>query len=265
MNRAVFIGTILVLLLVAGAAVLYFSSTRSGGPSPVEEAPAVAEAPPLAPPPPPAPAAEPEPVPVPRPAAPAPEPPPAPPPPPAVPELGVLRVESDVEGAQVFLDRRFVGTTPVVIEDVALGGHRLNVSAEGFDAFAETVDVERGPRDVMVRFREVRLDLALDVVHRHRFGSCKGRLIATVEGLQYNTTNENDGFSVALGDLEAFEVDYLETNLSVRVRDGRRYNFTDPDGNADRLFVFHRDVEDARARLAQGGQLAGDASAAASP
>ena len=245
MNRTIFIGTIVALALVAAAAVLYFSAAPSGVPESVVEAPAVAGPPP----PPPSPEPEPEPAPVPRPAAPAPE--PAPPPEPVPPELGVLRVESDVQGAQVFLDRQFVGATPVVIEDVALGGHQLNVSAEGFDAFAETLDVEPGPRDIDVRFREIRLDLAIDVVHRHRFGSCEGLLIATIDGLRYETTNENDRFSVALNNLEVFEVDYLDTTLSIEPRDGRRYNLTDPGGDADRLFVFHREVEEARARLAQ--------------
>ena len=42
---------------------------------------------------------------------------------------------------------------------------------------------------------------------------------------------------------------------------GRRYNCTDPEGDAARRFVFHRDVEAARARLAQGGQPAGVVSA----
>jgi hypothetical protein len=253
MNRTVFVGTIVVLLLVAGAVLLYFTVTRPPASEPVEEPPVVAEAP--LPPPQPPPASEPEstPVPVPQPAAPA----PAPTLPPlVVPELGVLRVESDVDGAQVFIDRQFVGTTPVVIEDVELGGHQLNVSAQGFDGFVETLDVEPGPRDIVVRFREVRLDAAIAVVHRHRFGSCEGQLIATLEGLRYETTNENDGFSAPFAALETFEVDYLETNLSVQPRDGRRYNFTDPDGDADRLFVFHREVEDAQARLAEGDRSA---------
>jgi len=157
-----------------------------------------------------------------------------------------------VAGAQVFLDRQFVGTTPVVVEDVDVGGHQLNVSAEGFDVFAETLDVEPGPRDVIVRFRVVRLDAAIDVVHDHRFGSCEGRLVATVDGIRYETDNENDAFSAPLDDLERFEVDYLDTNLTIQIRGGRTYNFTDPDGDADRLFVFHRDVEEARDRLARG-------------
>ena len=46
---------------------------------------------------------------------------------------------------------------------------------------------------------------------------------------------------------------------------GRRYTCTDPEGDAARWFVCHRDVEDARARLAQGGQPAGVVSAPPAP
>jgi hypothetical protein len=41
----------------------------------------------------------------------------------------------------------------------------------------------------------------------------------------------------------------LNKNLRVQVRKGKRYDFTDPQGNADRLFVFHRDVDKVRERL----------------
>ena len=46
-----------------------------------------------------------------------------------------------------------------------------------------------------------------------------------------------------------FEVDYLKKNLRVKIRGGKIYNFTDPDGNADRLFVFQRDVDKVRKRI----------------
>jgi hypothetical protein len=55
-----------------------------------------------------------------------------------------------------------------------------------------------------------------------------------------------------LPDLGTFQIDYLEKNLRVSPRSGKRYDFTDPEGNADRLFVFHRDVEKARERLKKG-------------
>jgi hypothetical protein len=168
----------------------------------------------------------------------------------AAPELGTLRIETDVPGAQVFLDRQFIGTSPLTAENVKPGTHQLNLTAEGFDGIAQSIDVEPGPRDLSFRFREVRLDTALAVVHKHRMGSCRGRLIATVDGIRYETADKEDGFDAALADLETFQVDYQEKNLRIKLRKGRQFNFTDPDGNADRLFVFHRDVDKARQRLA---------------
>jgi hypothetical protein len=168
----------------------------------------------------------------------------------AAPELGTLRIETDVTGAQVFIDRQFIGTAPLTAENVKPGTHQVNVTAEGFDGIAQTIDVEPGPRDLSFRFREVRLDAALAVVHKHRIGSCQGRLVASTDGVRYETANQEDGFSVPLAELETFEVDYQEKNLRIKLRKGRQFNFTDPDGNADRIFVFHRDVDKARQRLA---------------
>jgi hypothetical protein len=172
------------------------------------------------------------------------------------PELGTLRIEADVPNAQVFLDRQFIGTAPVTAENVKPGTHTLNVSAEGFEGIAQTIDVEPGPRDIPIRFREVRLDTALAVVHKHRIGSCQGQLVATAAGIRYETDDRDDRFSAALADLETFVVDYQDKNLKIKLRKGKQYNFTDPDGNADRLFVFQRDVDKARQRLAKGDTAA---------
>lgn len=171
---------------------------------------------------------------------------------------GILRIDSDVPGAQVFIDREYVGVTPVTAADVKPGSHRINVSAQGYEGFADTIEVAPGPRDLRITFKEVRLDAAVDVVHKHRMGSCKGRLVATPRGLRYETTNKDDGFSAALLDLAAFQVDYLDKNLRLTLRGGKKYDFTDPEGNADRLFVFHRDVEKARERLKKGDRPGGN-------
>lgn len=170
----------------------------------------------------------------------------------APPELGILRIEADVPGAQVFIDRRFVGPAPAMAKNITPGTHQLNVSAEGFESVAMPIEVTAGTRDIVVRLRQVRLDSAIDVIHRHRIGSCRGRLVATPQGMTYETSNRNDAFSAELLALETFEVDYLAKNLRVRLPQGRQFNFTDPEGNADRLFVFHRDVENARDRLRKG-------------
>jgi hypothetical protein len=156
-----------------------------------------------------------------------------------------------VPGAQVFIDRQYIGVTPVTARDVSAGTHRLNLSAPGYSGIAQSVDVEPGPRDLVFSFKEIRLDAAIDVVHKHRIGSCKGRLMATPQGLRYETTDKDDAFTASLTSLDRFDVDYLAKTLHVKLAKGRQYDFTDPDGNADRLFVFQRDVAAARVKLAE--------------
>lgn len=241
-----------VIALLAAAALGAFLMLRPGPePAPAE----IADAPPVAPAADPAPveppAPEPAEPPAARPRAAAPRPPAAaePPPPAAPADVVTLRIDSDVPGAQVFVDRRFLGTAPVTAEQLAPGAHQINVTAPGQESYAESVDLAAGTHELVVRFREVRLDVRADVIHKHRFGSCRGTLIATVDGLRYETTNRGDAFSAPLTALDPLEVDYLAKNLRVRPTGGRQYDFTDPEENADRLFVFQRDVNRARERL----------------
>ena len=166
----------------------------------------------------------------------------------AVPVAGTLRIESDVAGADVFIDRKFVGQTPLTVPDIAPGPHQLNVTVAGHDGHSETIDVAPGPRDVRVEFLAVRLAASVKVVHKHGIGSCEGTLSASPEGLRYETSNKGDAFAVPLSGVDAFAVDYVKKNLTLKVKN-KTYNFTDPEGNADRLFVFHRDVDKARSRL----------------
>jgi hypothetical protein len=163
---------------------------------------------------------------------------------------GVLRVRSDVPGASVFLDRKFLGNTPLDVDGLDPGSHRLNVSVEGYEGHAQAVEIGDTPADVDVRFKDVRLNAAVPVVHKHGMGSCAGRLVADTAGLRYETSNAGDAFTMPFADLESFTVDYLKKALRVKRRGGKTWNFEDPNGQADPLFVFHRDVEKARSRLA---------------
>jgi hypothetical protein len=158
-----------------------------------------------------------------------------------LPEFVRLRVTSDVDGADVFIDRQYVGKTPFESSDVTLGPHRVNVEAPGYDGFREDVEIGDSVADVDVTFTVVRLDERVAVVHKHRFGNCAGYLVANLDGIQYQTDGE-DAFSVALDALEEFSVDYIAHNLRVQSRGGRVFNFTDTEANADNLFVFHREV-----------------------
>ena len=158
-----------------------------------------------------------------------------------------LRIESDVPGANVFLDRKFLGTTPVETRDVMPGSHRLNVSVDGYEMYGETIEVAKGSQQVMVRFKEVRLDEKLAVVHKHGMGSCRGTLLASTAGLRYDTSDAGDAFQSGFGALEPLQVDYLKKNLRVKLRGGKTYNFTAD--SADQLLTFQKAVEAARKRL----------------
>jgi len=174
---------------------------------------------------------------------------PPPPPEPAAPTVGELHIDSDVPGAMVFLDRKFVGNAPVTVKDVTPGTHRLNVTAEGYDSYSEPIEVAVGPADVLVKFKEIRLKESVDVVHKHAMGSCEGRLLADPQGVRYDTSNKDDAFVMKFSEIEAFEVDYLKKNLRLKKRGGKQYNFTTKAENADPLFVFHRNVDKVRQQI----------------
>ena len=113
--------------------------------------------------------------------------------------------------------------------------------------YAETLDLGPGSREVVVRFKEVRLDEKLPVVHKHAMGSCRGTLLATTAGLRYDTADAGDAFSAPFASLEPLQVDYLKKNLRVKLRGGKTYNFTAD--SADALLTFQKAVEAARKRL----------------
>jgi len=168
-------------------------------------------------------------------------------------DAATLTVESDVPGASVFIDREFVGTAPVTLRNVAPGQKRVNLSVEGFEGIQRAVDVTPGENTITMRFKEVRLDTSVGVAHKHGMGGCEGTLRATIDGLVYETSNKGDAFNLPYARIESFEVNYLEKNLRVKQRGGKTWNFTDKAaGNADRLFVFHRDVTAAREKLGKG-------------
>ena len=165
-------------------------------------------------------------------------------PPPAAAAKTSLRVDSDVAGAAVFLDRRFVGNAPVSVE-AEPGHHRLNVSAEGFEMQSQELDLAAGEQAVQVRFREVRLDAAVQVVHRHGIGSCQGKLSATPAGLRYEAVKGDHSLAVPLDGVERLETEYLAKTLHVKAR-GKSYDFTAAQG-PDALLAFQQQVERARA------------------
>jgi hypothetical protein len=177
---------------------------------------------------------------------------PAVPPPAAAPKLASLTLETDVPGASVFIDRVFVGNTPLSLDKLEPGSKRVQITATGFDSVQKTIDLNPGPNAISIRVKEVSLNARTNVVHKHAMGSCQGQLSATLDGLRYDTSNKGDAFALPYAQIETFVVDYLQKTLRVKQKGGKTWNFTDKNDSADVLFVFHRDVEAARKKLADG-------------
>ena len=245
MNRAVIVGGALTAIVAAGAVFLMREDEES---APAVTAPAASPSGPRIVPKKTAPVAE-----APRKTAPKKaEPKPVEPTAPPSPTLASLRLVSDVPGASVFLDRAFVGNTPLTLDNLEPGTKRVQLTATGFDSVQKTIQLVAGPNNINIRIKEVSLDARTPVVHKHGMGSCEGTLTASLDGLQYVTSNKGDAFTLAYAEIETFTVDYLEKNLRVKRRGGKTWNFTNKAENADPLFVFHRDVEAARKKLAAG-------------
>jgi hypothetical protein len=165
----------------------------------------------------------------------------------------LLRVVGDVAGADVFVDRTFVGKTPFETRDITPGGHQINVSAEGFDGMSRHVEVAaHAPTEVNFSLKAVVLDSAVQVVHKHRLGSCEGRLAASTAGVRFAPTSGDDAFQAPLTGLETLAVNYKEKELRLKIKGGKNFTFTTKAANADPLVVFHRDVEKARKKVAGG-------------
>lgn len=161
------------------------------------------------------------------------------------PATATLRIDSDVPGASVFIDRVYLGTTPLTAPNVTPGSHRLNASATGYEGIAENIDVVAGSRDIMLKFKEIRLDVRVDATHKHGVGSCTGTLSASPQGIKYVTSHAADAFDAPLADIAALDLDFLAKNLRLRLKSGKTYNFTETGGGADQLYAFHRDVNKA--------------------
>jgi len=59
---------------------------------------------------------------------------------------GSLVVNSTPQGAMVYVDNQRKGKTPLTIEDLAIGEHRVRVEADGYEPLARTVTIRQAER-----------------------------------------------------------------------------------------------------------------------
>jgi hypothetical protein len=114
---------------------------------------------------------------------------------PAAPKLA-SQPQTDVLGASVFIDRQFVGNTPLSLDKLEPGSKRVQITATGFESVQKTINLDPGPNAITIRVKEVSLNARTNVVHKHGMGSCEGQLTATLDGLRYDTANKGDAFAL---------------------------------------------------------------------
>jgi hypothetical protein len=82
----------------------------------------------------------------------------------------------------------------------------------------------------------------VEVVHKHKLGSCHGWLAATASSLRYAPTRAGDGFDVPRAAIEHAEMDARKKALVVKLRGGRAYTFTEPGGGGEHLAALLRSL-----------------------
>lgn len=59
-------------------------------------------------------------------------------------QVGSIEVTSSPYGAKVYLDSTYKGTTPLTLDDVSLGSHKILISNTGYDDWSKVVTVKAG-------------------------------------------------------------------------------------------------------------------------
>jgi len=187
-----------------------------------------------------------------------------------------LVINSDVRGADVFLNGNRVGKTPHKATPLEAGTYDVKVVHEGYEPFEQQVRVEGPDESIQADLKPIQgaqamkaadagepaesaettatteamepaaasadirgLGDSVAVKHKHRFGSCAGVLRTSTDGVHYDSDHK-DAFSAAYADIEELSVDGDE--LTLKVRDGRKYDFG-AEGEEQALAAFHARVE----------------------
>jgi hypothetical protein len=121
----------------------------------------------------------------------------------------VLRVKTDVLEAQVILDGKEVGRTPLTLRDVTTGKHKLIVLKDGYEDHAEEVEVlAQQTSSVFVVMKPTNIQLpelpfTFKAIHQHRLGFCTGELTISADALDYKAVDDEDKFHISISDIKS--------------------------------------------------------------
>jgi len=118
-----------------------------------------------------------------------------------------LRVKTDVAGAEVELNGKPVGVTPLNLPGLADGKYSLKFSKPGYEEHAETIDIRGGkPASIFVVLKPLdrplpTLPVAYSVAHLHVNDACSGILTVNTEGVDFRASSGSDLFAIPLSKL----------------------------------------------------------------
>ncbi len=133
---------------------------------------------------------------------------PAPPPEPPA-DLKGLEIRTEPEGASVWLNNRYQGTTPLVLEDLPAGTYRLLLTLEGYHDELAWLDYSGGPMRYRVTLDPVTGFVQVDVRPRDAEVTLDGRRvppgITPVPVGSYDVTVRAFGYAEWSGRIEVWE------------------------------------------------------------
>lgn len=115
-----------------------------------------------------------------------------------------LRIKTDVTGAKILLDGQDVGTTPVTLQAIAVGKHRLTLIKDGYREYTQEVEVIVGkPNQMFVVMQAFdtplpQLPMQFKAIHKHVSGACKGLLTVNADSLDFKADDNKDVFHILL-------------------------------------------------------------------
>lgn len=113
-----------------------------------------------------------------------------------------VRVKTDAPGAEVTIDGKRAGRTPLVLPPLADGKYVLTFAKAGFDEHTETLDLRGGkPTSVFVVLKPKRpplpaLPIKYPVVHLHVKDACYGSLTIGESGVEFKALTGPDVFAI---------------------------------------------------------------------
>lgn len=122
---------------------------------------------------------------------------------------GSLRVKTDVSEVEVLLDGVSVGKTPLLLDPVASGAHRLTLIKPGYEDNEQQVQVRPGAMAKVFALMKplpappLQFPQRFYAIHQHAAGACSGVLVVTAEAVDYRSHDGKEVFHIPMQEVKS--------------------------------------------------------------